>query len=712
MNRADVNPAPSANLQKLLRPRSIALVGASPEPGSVGGLILSNFERFGYAGELHLVSRTRSEVNGRPCVPSIDDLPEGVEAAILAAPKAAIPDLIEACGRRGIGAAVVFASGFAELDEEGRQIQEAVTAAARRHGIAMLGPNCMGLVNYAESIPLTFEPVVPQEASTSPRVAVITQSGAMTGNLRLAFVGKGLRVSYAASTGNEAVIGVHDLLTELAESEDIDAFAIFVEMIRRPDVFLQAAARARAAGKPIVLMHAGRGERARKAAQSHTGALAGDYAVMRALVEREGVVVVESLDELFDTAAILARYPRPVPADGTAVISNSGALRGISIDACEDLGLELASLQPQTLAALKEVTAEFVAPDNPLDVTTLGMQKPEIFGQTAERMLADPAVGSLMVALVGGSPAQQVDKARSMAPVIASSEKPISFVILGDEYPLAPEFTEMVRSSGAVFMRSPDRALRALAGVHRYGRLLRAAGDRAPAAQAPRLEVTEPGPISELAAKELLARAGIATPAGQLSTSADEAAAIAARIGYPVVLKAHAAALMHKSDVGGVAVGIRDEQGLRSAWAKIQADVAERAAGVTLDGILVEAMAGDGLELVIGVRRDPAWGVVSMVGLGGIWVEVLKDVRLLAPDLTVEQIIAELRALKGAKLLQGARGKPAVDVRAAAEVVRRLTDVVLANPQIAEFEINPLRLGYAGGATALDALCILQSPTP
>ncbi|MFA7680306.1 MAG: acetate--CoA ligase family protein [Pigmentiphaga sp.] len=697
-------------LDRLLRPRSIAVVGASPEPGSVSGLLLANLERFGYAGTLHLVSRSRDEVNGVRCFKSIDDLPVGVDVAVLLVPQVAVCDSVEACARRGIGAAVVFASGFAELGEAGQAEQARLSAIAQQTGVAVLGPNCLGFINFSDRVPLTFEPVQAAAVKAQgPRIGIIAQSGAMSGNLRQAFLGRGLSVAFSISTGNEAVLSAEDFLDALLEAPDVDAFAVFVEMLRKPEAFLQMAARARALRKPIVLMHPGRSQRAREAAQSHTGALAGDYQVMRTLVEREGVVVVDSMDELFDVTAILARYPEPIQQGKAAVASNSGALRGLALDFCEEIDLALADFAPETLRALSQILPDFMAPDNPLDLTAMGMMKPEIFGESARAILDDPGVGSLVMPLMGGSGPQQVAKANSVLPVMKTSDKPVCFVIMGDSGPLSPEFMALVNESGMPFLRSPDRALRAMAHVHRYGRLQRAAEQRAAPLQGMRLRGLPAGPLAEYKGKQWLKDLGIATPAGELARTEEEAVSIAARIAYPVVLKAQADALMHKSDVGGVAVGLRDETALRAAWRAMQESVAKHCPGLALDGILVEALSEPGLELIVGSKRDPNWGVITLVGLGGIWIEALNDVRLLAPDLTQAQILEELGKLKGAKLLSGLRGSAPVDRSAIAEAVATLSALMLANPEITEIDINPLiALPEGKGVLALDALFVME----
>lgn len=696
-------------LQRLLQPRAIAIVGASDDARSVGGLVVANVERFGYAGAVHLVSRSREQVHGRRCVKTIDELPEGIDAAVLVVPQAAVLASVAACGRRGMGGVVVFASGYAELGEAGRAEQAALAEVARAHGLALLGPNCMGFANLTERVPLTFEPLQlpPAAPHALAPVAVIAQSGAMNGNIRQALHAKGLEVAYAVSTGNEAGLAAEDVLAHLVDHSPVRVFALFVEMIRQPQVFLQAARRARGLGKAIVLMHPGRSARSREAAQSHTGALAGDHALMQAQVEREGVLVVDSMDELFDVTAILARYPQPVPALGTAVASNSGAMRGIALDFCDAIGLPLVPLSDGTLARLTEVLPDFATPDNPLDLTSQGMQQPELFGLCAQALLADPQVGSLVMPLMGGSAAQQLAKAEHLLPAVETSTKPVCVVYMGDQSPLGEAFQARMAQSGIPFFRSPERALRAMAHVHRRGRLLQAA-EQAGAPSGP--AATEPwrGPLAEYKGKAVLRQLGIDTPRGALARTLEEALAVAADIGWPVVLKAQADALMHKSDVGGVAVNVGDAAALRAAWGRLHASVSAACPGLALDGVLVEALAAPGLELVVGARRDPLWGVVTLVGLGGIWIEALHDARLLPADLSEAQIVAELRQLKGAALLGGLRGQAAVHLPAVAAVVRRLAGLMLAQPHWVEVDINPL-MAYPDRVVALDALLVARA---
>jgi acetate---CoA ligase (ADP-forming) len=699
----DMQRIPS-RLDRLIRPRSVAIVGVSGEPGHMGGSVLANLERCKFEGDIHLVSRSRAEFNGRRCVPSIDALPPGVDAAVLVVPKSAVTDAIAACGRRGVGGAIVFASGFAEMGDAGRAEQEELAAAARAANVAMLGPNCIGLCSFGVGAALTFEFNVERPpASGAPKIGMVAQSGAMAALMRMAFLAKGLGVTFYISTGNEADLTVEDFLGALIEDDDTAVAAVFVEQVRRPAAFLALARRARAMGKPIVAMHPGRSQRARVSASSHTGALSGDHAVTTALLRHAAVTVVDTLEELVDTAELLARF-KP-PTKGPGIITNSGAVKGFALDFADAIGLDVPRLGGATEATLKAALPPFASIDNPVDVTAQVLRDLTLWTSTADALLADPALGSLCIPMVVGSPQYAMDKVAALLPSIEKAGKPAIIAVLGDEAPVPPEFIAAWREKGIPVLRSPERALRALAHATAYGKALAVPDGEPLTIAAPPLP--RRGALPEHEGKAYLAGLGIAVPQGALARTIDAAKQAAARIGYPVALKAQAAALAHKSDAGGVALGIADAAGLDAAWQRMHARIAAARPGLVLDGVLVEAMAQSGLELIVGARRDPAWGAVVLVGLGGVWTEALDDVRLMPADLPRERVVAEIGRLKGARLLRGSRGSPGVDVAAIAEIVVRVGALMRARPEITEIDINPL-MAYAHGVLALDALIVTR----
>lgn len=712
---------------RVLQPKSIALVGASADSRSFGGFVLANLERFGYAGDLHLVSRSSVEIRGRNCVQTVADLPEHIDLAVLAIPESGVLDAVRELAARHCHAAVLFASGYAETGDEGRAKQQALADAARDTGMLLVGPNCMGFTHFSAGLPVTFEllergayRVADVAEGASGGVGIIAQSGFMAATLRDAFAGRGLPLTLQFSTGNEADVSVEDVLAACLDDDATRVMAVYAEQIRRPALFLSLARRARAIGKPIVLLMPGRSERARHAAASHTGALAGDHASASALLQREAVVMVDTLDELFDTTAVLLRHPQP-GAGGAAFITGSGAMKNIALDLADGIALDLPALAAPTVEVLTAKLPGYAVAENPLDYTTIGVRQPGLIGELVHDMAADPGVGSVVLCIPVGPLMAQRDKADHIVPALAACPKPAVLVLTGDAGPIEPFFLDAIHRSGVPMFRSADRALRAIRGVARYGEALaRAARADAVALHATslaRLPDAVPAAVKGLGlhvehhGKAWLQACGIPVPRGALAHSADEAVAVADAIGWPVVIKAQAASLPHKSDVGGVIVGLQDAAALRAGWTTLMGNLAvhrpDLLPGETLDGVLVEAMGPRGLELVVGARNDPAWGPVVLVGLGGVWIEALKDVRLIPPDLSEADIVEELWRLKAAPLLSGMRGSTGVDVSAIASVVATIGAQMRANPQIAEIDINPL-VAYADSVLALDALVVVH----
>lgn len=703
------DPARPFPVERLLRPKSIAIVGVSADPGSMGGRALRNVENFGYAGDLHLVSRTNPEVNGKACVATIDDLPMGVDAMVLGLPAKAVEDAVQAAARRGVGGMVVFAAGFAEAGELGRAQQDRIAAIAREAGIALLGPNTLGLTNYVEGVPLAFGPNRPGKPDGRPSLAILAQSGAMAGSMRLHAQNRGLFVSYSVATGNEAVTGLEDYLAALVEDESTNAIAVYAEQIRRPQLFLELAARARVANKPIIVLHPGRSAKARESAASHTGALSGDYATMRALLASEAVVVVETLEEFLDTAEFLARYPNP-PAKGVGIMTDSGAFRGLSLDQAEVLGCDLPEFAPATITALTSRLPSFAEITNPLDITAQGLKDSDLYGDSTRAVLEDANCGSVLAVVMPGSPESGLIKATSILPVLSIKDpKPKAFVMLGGAAPVSPEVEKQAMDAGIPFFRSPERALRSLSHVSAYALAKQAASLPRAEPVDPEARITGSGFVVEYQGKSILAETGIAVPMGELALDPDQAVEIANSIGWPVVLKAQAAALPHKTEVSGVLIGLADEAALRGAWDAIQASVAKARPDLVLDGLLVEAMGARGIELVVGGRNDPLWGPILVFGLGGIWTEALGDVRLTPADLSKNRIKEELMKLAGAVLLTGYRGALPVDLDAVAEAIGAVGALLRSHPEIAEIDINPL-IAYPSGqpALALDALIVVD----
>jgi acetate---CoA ligase (ADP-forming) len=689
-------------IERLLRPRSVAIVGASATPGALGAGVLANLDRFGFAGDIHLINPNRSEIGGRPCLRSTRDLPPGVDCAVFAIPSSGMKEAMAGCAARGVGGAVIFSGGFAEAGPAGRALQDEISDIARRHGIVLEGPNCLGFVNNVDRVALTFSPAAPVNLAGRRTVGIVSQSGAMASILRAAFNAHDVAFSYAISTGNEAVSSIEDYIAFLIHDDATSVIAVIAEQFRFPKRFLDLARRARALAKLIVVLHPGRSVAAQISAQTHTAAMCGDWQVMRAFVSHAGAVMVDTIEELIDVSEMLARFGGPLNG-GLAVLTESGIFKGQVLDLCEQLDIDVPIPSPPCASALAALAPDLIQPTNPLDLTAQALVDPKLFPNAMNAFLKDDQVGCLMLSPMCPHPAMTQ---RRMAPLIGHLKnerplKPVVFAMLGDDADVPAEIISGFRQLDIPFFRSPERALRALARISHVAEPSPYTLPPSPV-QAERLCA---GTAPEYLAKRLLSDAGFPTPQGELARDPDGAAAVAARIGFPVALKAQSAALSHKSDAGGVVLGIKDAAALAAAWTKLHDDVARARPGLALDGILVEAMAAKGFELILGARNDKDWGPVLIIGLGGVWTEALGDIRVLPPHLTPDRIAEEFRKLRGARLLSGFRGSPPVDVKAAAGVAARLGAFIQAHPEIAEIDLNPVMVYPEGqGVVVLDAV--------
>lgn len=722
----------TGDIARLLRPRSVAIVGASATPGALGASLLDNLERNGFAGEIHLINPKRAEIGGRPCLASVEQLPPGVDVAVLAIPQPAVLETVRALAARQVGAAIIFSAGFAEAGEEGLAQQREIADIARRAGMVIEGPNCLGCINYAARTPLTFVQVdidasnVPTHAPASAapsaaasgamgemgaHIGVVSQSGAMMTVLCTTLASRKLPLSYAVSTGNEAASHAEDYVHYLLDDPGTRVIAMIVEQFRQPARMLQAVARARAQGQLIVLLHPGKSSAARASAATHTGAMAGDYALMRTKMQRAGAVFAETLEELGDIAEIAVRCPR-LPAPGVAVLGESGAFKALTLDWAEELGLPLPAIGDADSPALRQALPPFVGVSNPLDLTAQGLVDPDLYERVLRALCDDARFDTILVGLIQGDPLTCGIK---MPPVLRAVRegkpgKPIICAGLDEGAQVPAAFIDEMRALGIPYFPSTERALRALQRLCAF-----AQRQPQPSALAPQPLALPAGRtvVPEYEAKRLLAPAGIPFGPGRLATSADEAVAIAAELGYPVALKAQAAQLSHKSDAGGVLLNLGDEAALRAAWAQLHANVAQYDASLQLEGVLVEAMGQRGLELIIGARNDPQWGPAILIGLGGVTAEVMRDVRLIDADLSHADILAEINQLQAAALLHGYRGAPKLDVHALADIVLRLGQILRGTPAIREIDLNPVVLYPQGqGAIALDALMLLDDGMP
>ena len=704
---SDLSASPAREtIARLLRPASVAIVGASASPGALGYQLLANLERQGYAGTIHLINPRRAEIAGRACLASVADLPEGVDVAVLAIPRDAVLETVRALAARGVGGAIIFSAGFAEGGAAGLAEQQAIAAVARDAGMVLMGPNCLGMINFLDGIELSFVTVPPMKRRDGPRIGLVSQSGAMAVVVATTLIAKGLALSYYVSTGNEAQSGAEDYFDYLIDDPDTQVIGVVAEQLRQPRRFQALARRARAAGKPVVLLHPGRSAAARESAATHTGAMAGDHQVMRVLAARAGVIVCHDLEEYGDVLELAVRYGTLRP--GTAIFAESGAFKALALDTAEEVGLDLPPFTDASCPALRAAMPDFVAVSNPVDLTAQGLVEPELYGRAFAALLGDDRIGSIVLSII------QTDEGiadRKFPFIIRAIEelRPATPVIFTgvDEGALVPErYIDALRALNVAYFPTGDRALRAVA---RLAGAAQSDVDEAPPIPSGAIHLPgEGGVVPEYRAKQWLAPLRIRFPAGQFAETAEQARAAAAAIGYPVGLKAQAAALSHKSDAGGVILNIADAAALDAAWDRLFANVAAYDATIRLDGALIEGMGARGTELIVGGRNDPDWGPVVLVGMGGVLAELYHDVRLLPADLPRAAILAELGRLKAAALLAGYRGSPALDVGAVADIVMAVGGLLRAEPRVREIDINPVLVYPEGqGAVALDALMLL-----
>jgi len=640
---------------------------------------------------------------------SVEDLPLAVDVAVLAIPRPAVLETVRALAGRRVGAAIIFSAGFAEGGESGAAEQRELSCIAAVTGMVIEGPNCLGLVNYVDGIALTFVGTPAIALGSRPGVGIISQSGAMAAVVGVTLTAKDLGISYSISTGNEAASGVEDYLEYLLQDSKTYVIALIVEQFRQPRRFLDLARRARSVNKAIVLLHPGRSRAARESAATHTGVMAGDYLVMRTQVERQGVLVAENLEEFADILELALRCGA-TPSRGTAVLTESGAFKALTLDLCEQLGLDLPALTSETAPQLRAALPNFVAVSNPVDLTAQGLVDPGLYRRTLEALLPDQRFGTLVLGIIQTDAKTSNIKFPHLIGAVRDLKPQKAVIFAGlDEGAMVPvEYIEQLRSLNVPYFPSPDRAFRAVARwCAATERDMTATVDATPARLSEGLPAQ--GVLAEYRSKDLLKSLGISFPVGRLVKTLEEAQQAATELGGSVVLKAQSADLPHKSDADGVILGLKDAKSIAEGWERLQSNITRHRPGLILDGVLIERMSKPGVELIIGGRNDPDWGPIVLAGFGGIQAEILQDVRLLPADLSIAGIVRELNLLKSAALLRGFRGSPVLDVTAVAEIISRVAALLRAEPSIREIDLNPVIVYPEGkGAIALDALVVID----
>ena len=684
--------AAAASMRPFFEPRAVAVVGANREPGRIGFEILHNLRATGFTGTLVAVHPNAGEIDGLKAYPRVSAIPAPVDLAVIVVPCARVPDVVDDCIASGVKALVVISAGFAETGGEGKAVEAALVDKIRAAGIRMIGPNCMGIINTDPRFALnaTFSPVYPPPG----RVAFSTQSGAL-GLAILDYVRKlNIGISSFASIGNKADVSGNDLIQYWAEDPRTDVILLYLESFGNPKKFGQIARRV-GRRKPIVAVKAGRSSAGARAASSHTGARATSDTLVETLLRQAGVIRTNTLEELFDVAALLANQPVP-KGRRVAIVTNAGGPGILAADACEANGLVLPALAPETTTALKAFLPAAASVMNPVDM--IASAPPEHYRRAIELLLADPNVDSLLVIFIPPLVTATADVAAAIKAAVTGSSKPVlaTFMQAQGAAPLSPVPSYLFPESAAV----------ALARVTQYGEWLRRPATLPPvlermdldAARAlvARAEAAGGGWMPPVDAQQLLAACGVPIAEARQASTADEAVAAAAAMGYPVAVKALGATLLHKTEAGGVKLGLRDDQAVRSAFADLSGRLGSR-----IDEVLVQQMIAPGVEMVVGGVNDPSFGPLVMGGTGGIFVELVGDTVFRMCPLTEEDTAEMVDEMKGRVLLRGYRGSAPADERAFRDVLLRVSQLLDACPEIQEMDINPL-IVLTTGAVAAD----------
>jgi acetyl coenzyme A synthetase (ADP forming)-like protein len=691
------------SLEPILRPESIAVIGASRRPGTIGYQIVDNLVRHGYEGVIYPVNPKARAIHSIPAYPSVTDIPGPVDLAMVVVPKQLVLDVVDECGAKGIKGLVVISAGFREVGGSGARLEQELMAKVRQYGMRLVGPNCMGLLSTRPELRMnaTFAPTMPPPGP----VSLMSQSGAMGVTILDYAAEYGIGIADFVSVGNKPDVSGNDLVQFWSEDDRTSVILMYLENFGNPKRFTQLARRI-TKKKPIIVVKAGRTGVGARAASSHTGALAGADVAVDALLGQSGVIRVDTVEDLFDLA--MAFDDLPVPAGNrVAIVTNAGGPGIIIADACESRGLEVAPLSESTQAALREVLAEEASVRNPVDM--IASATPESYRLVLDRVLEDEGVDAAIAAFVPPLGVRQQDVAEAIVEARKGHDKPVLAVLMGRQG--LPQGRAELHEAGVPAYIFPESAAKALAAMHRYNRWLRQPEgtfrefdvDRE-AVQRILRETCESGE-EHLAGPDALAvfRAyGIPVLESRIVSSADDAAAAAAELGFPVVMKIESPDIVHKTDVGGVVVDLRTEEEVRAEFDGMLNRVKAAQPEADIHGVLLQPFVRGGRETIIGGTTDPTFGPLLMFGLGGVYVEALKDVVFRVhplTDLDAEQMV---KSIRGYKVLKGIRGEPPSDETAITDVIQRVSQLMGENPAIEELDINPFLVQETGGV-ALDA---------
>jgi len=696
----------------LLNPNSIAIIGASGDSSRFTGRTLKYLLKHRYRGKIYPVNPKYKELAGLPCYPGISDLPETIDTAFIQIPSAGVVEVIKECIGQGVRTAIIHTAGLGESGEKGKERQKEIKRLAEESGMRICGPNSAGLINVIEKVALT--PVVALELDelTPGKIGLVSQSGGMTGAFLTRAEGRKIGFSAIISTGNEMDLEASDYIEFFLEDPQTKVIAVFLEGFRNIPRFLQVADLALEKGKPIVVLKIGRTQVGATAAASHTGALTGSDEVYNAVFKQKGITRVYAQEDLIEVAALFAKSPPPRGRRIGIVTTTGGGAMHLA-DECAFLGMEFPSPSPKTIAEASRGLPTFASLSNPLDVTMSGVGGG--YRQSLDLFLKDENFDAV-VAVVGTS--SQFEPEMGVKPIL-ERDKFSTKAFAAFLNPDAQVALRLLEEDGVPTFKTPEGCARALRHFIDRGAFLEKLALRKRMVPRPlsvdgekvRILLSgKRGNLNEHEGKALLREYGVPTVREMIAQDAGQAVAMAGEIGYPVALKILSPQILHKTEAGAVRLYLRSPEEVTAAYSKIMQNAKGYNPQAEIQGVLVQEMIGEGIEVIAGISRDPQFGPVVLFGLGGIFVELFRDVALRLAPVTVAEATDMVEEIKGARLLKGFRGKPASDVDAIIDVITRVSQLAVdLKDRVLELDINPLIVCEKGrGVRAVDALVVLN----
>jgi acetyltransferase len=691
-------------LDALFRPRSVAIIGASRTPGKVGHILTQNIIESGFEGSIYPINPNAKEILGKKCYPSVAEVPEEIDLAVVSIPSAYVNQVAEECGEKGVKALIVISAGFKEIGREGAVLEEQLVDIGKKYGMRIQGPNCLGIINTATPLNLSFAAGMPREGG----IGFISQSGALGTAVLDWILKEEIGFHSFVSLGNKGDLDEVDFIEAMGEDDDVSVILLYLESIEKGRRFLEVASGV-VERKPVIVLKGGTSSAGARAAGSHTGALVGSFLAYKTAFDKAGVILAESVEELINYGITFTEQPTP-KAEGIAIVTNAGGPGILATDLSEKLGLRMAGLSSETQSQLRVNLPPAAATGNPVDV--LGDARADRYRFAVEKVLRDGHVNAVVVILTPQAMTESLATAEAIVEMGQQiSGKPMVAVFMGGEQ--VEEAKGYLRRNGIPCYDFPDEAIRTISALYAYARFL-----KEPENPPVRFRDVDPQRVREILdsvredrrvvllsneAADVVEAYGITAPEARVANTADEAAEYAEELGFPVVLRVVSPDILHKTDVGGVVLNLKTPEEVRNAYDGILTGVTRFMPRARIHGVMVYHMVPRGREMIIGMSQDVQFGPLVMFGLGGIYVNFLKDVSFRLAPLSEPEAREMMEETKAYALLKGIRGEPPSDTEALKNTILRVGQLVWDFPEIVEMDINPVIVyGWGEGCIALD----------